>query len=454
MNTGLALRKPLESSLGAAHRFLVANGTFSRVRLMRSLNAFVRANEFHPPGYYAILAQRWEQQFCQTHRLPYYAPEPVPLSMALRNCPLCAAAGYHSLVYQWAWLSHCPVHRTSLVGLCPECHDPWPSVVDLLQRQCPGCGWPIHRQQLCQRQAFTNSWLAIEALRDLQQDYASIAKARLTAVDPSRHALDEHQSIAIGHPDFASIYAYQFPGRHAQLLTQQTSVQPVTCFRFPLPVARRGKYRSPSPERPDGRSVLGHLAPGWRRRVKIQIIKAIECYRQRPLVIPRFCPMEFEGLDGDTDCFLMAFIYWQKLVGNRPDHPPPHSRYFDQGAGSYPLIPVPMEWLSLATDGADQVSGFLLPSRFPVPLEVTQRVYELDLWWCFKSLLTYFDTLKSQRDAPGFTSLGAAAPDWAWPGRPYNEAMGIFVNRQRALELVIPTARLSWSLEDLSLLAT
>lgn len=403
------------------------------------MKAFSLPNEFHAPGYYAVLAQRWEQQFCLAHQLPYHPPEPLPQSTALRNCPRCAAIGYHSPVYQWAWLTQCPIHGVPLTAACPDCQAPWPSVVELLERHCPGCGWPVPRHQLSSLEAFSTPWSAIDSVRAVHRDYRSVAKARLTASENSPHALDEHQSIAIEHRDFASIYVHQFPYSHRQLLAQQAWLQPVTCFRFALS-AKRVDGKS------GGRQAFDHLASGWRRQVETQILKAIERDRQGPLVIPRFYAMEFEGLAADTDCVLMALTYWRKLVKTRPDHAPPRSRYFDQGAGSYPLIPVPMARVALATED-DQDSGFLCAVQFPIPLRLMRRMYYLDLWWCFQSLCIYFEVLKAQRDAIHSNTLYRTLPLWAWPGRSYNEAMGIFIHGQHQVELVIPTARLSWSLK-------
>jgi hypothetical protein len=39
-----------------------------------------------------------------------------------RHCPLCARRGFHSVLYQLASLTHCPLHKkTALVERCPKC---------------------------------------------------------------------------------------------------------------------------------------------------------------------------------------------------------------------------------------------------------------------------------------------------------------------------------------------
>ncbi len=448
LNTGLTLRKPLESTYGAAHRFLAANSGIKIPDMLKELRAFEHNNEFHYPGYYSLLAQRHEQQFCQQHQLPYILPEPIPYALKIRNCAQCAAIGYHSMTYQWKWLTHCPVHKIPLTEQCPACHRPWPSVSELLRCHCAICGWPISRHQLIQADAFTASWPAFETLQVIKLEYQSRVKVRLTALANSIYALDEHQCVSIMHQDFASIYAQQFPARRRQLVSENYSLQKVTRFVFPFPLdGKKNHWRN-------DRDSLYQQVLGLRDHVSGQIVTAIEEYRQRPLEIPSFYDMEFFGLNEQTDSYLLAFLYWRKLVntGIGSNRKPPRSKYFDVGTGTHPLIPVPMCNLAVATDSENDLdSGFNLPSRLPAPLGLTLKVYELDLWWCFRSILKYFDTLKVHRESTSLSRLYQELPEWAWPGANYNDGISVFLNEYNKLELIMLASRLKYTLDDLEL---
>ena len=451
LNTGLTLRKPRESTYGAAHRFLAVNPGIKTPDMLKELRGFRHDDEFSSPGYYSVLAQRHEQQFCEHHHLPYIVPDPTPKTLRIRNCAQCAAMGYHSMIYQWEWLTYCPIHKTPLMHQCPVCSRPWPSVSELLHRHCGTCGWPISRQQLIQSGAFTASpsWSDCEVLQSIKEDYQSLIKVRLTALDNSFHALDEHQSVSILHRDFASIYAQQFPRHHRQLLSKNISFKKIKQFTFPFPAEDKKTLQAG-----DLRNLHQQVLI-QREYVATQILATIETYRQRPLDIQAFYDMEFFGLNKDTDSYLLAFLYWRKLIttGLCSNTNPPRSKYFETLSGTYPLIPIPMCYLAVAKDSAnDPDSGFALPARLPAPLDLTLKVYELDLWWCFKSLLKYFDTVKTHWESVNVSPWYQALPEWATPGGNYNDVMGIFLNKHHELELLIPMARLKYSLDDLGLM--
>lgn len=66
-------------------------------------------------------------------------------SKAIKQCPECAKIVFHSDVYNFQWMTHCPFHKKELVIACPVCHKQWPdyspySYKKDIDNSCPCCG--------------------------------------------------------------------------------------------------------------------------------------------------------------------------------------------------------------------------------------------------------------------------------------------------------------------------
>ncbi|WP_197479170.1 hypothetical protein, partial [Oleiphilus sp. HI0132] len=60
---------------------------------------------------------------------------------ALRHCAQCSALFYHSDIYDYPWLTNCPIHDTTLGSTCSRCHSPYPKTrQEIATRHCPQCG--------------------------------------------------------------------------------------------------------------------------------------------------------------------------------------------------------------------------------------------------------------------------------------------------------------------------
>lgn len=173
VNTGLRLARPFESRYAMVRRCLAANPgvPFSAIE--------------------ASLAAAYPQAHSLTERLERLQREPLapspaadlPLSVRhRRQCPRCAAALYHSDVYLFPWLSHCPIHHCPLTESCPACHRPWPSAQEVARRDCCGCG-------------------RYAAAQVPTEDYESIAAIHeFVASDEPEHSLIARRGDRMGDP--------------------------------------------------------------------------------------------------------------------------------------------------------------------------------------------------------------------------------------------------------------
>ena len=124
------------------------------------------------------------------------------------------------------------------------------------------------------------------------------------------------------------------------------------------------------------------------------------------------------------------------------------SRYFDFGLGAYPLIPTPLEQVSFNSQLNSSAAG---GDNRLAPLDLVFFVYELDLWWCYKSILKYFDVLKTHRDTRSWNQFYAALPEWAWPGTNYNDNLVIVNSATNTFDLYVPSTTVALTFDDLEL---
>jgi hypothetical protein len=106
----IALWKPFESELGAAMRHRL----FGYVHKKAS-KEIDNTRQGPLPGH---AMSRYHQK-CLAHILTN-AHDPDPCSGVSLHCPDCQQLGYHSLLYNHLWLTHCPIHAKPLSRSTPD----------------------------------------------------------------------------------------------------------------------------------------------------------------------------------------------------------------------------------------------------------------------------------------------------------------------------------------------
>lgn len=139
-NTGVHFRQPYESYYSKYRRFLSANpacrinditGDIDR-RYLKAFDLELIYNE---------LSQK--EKSLPSFEMPLDYTNSIEYRIT-KNCPTCSSSGYHSYLYEYTWLTECPEHKTKLVDSCPSCHKAWPTIKELIKRDCSVCGRHIN----------------------------------------------------------------------------------------------------------------------------------------------------------------------------------------------------------------------------------------------------------------------------------------------------------------------
>lgn len=419
LNTGLALLHPYHSLYSRYRCFLMSNGHLTLAGIKQALQQHAAPGDYRQPGYLVALAEDHQQRFCNALGIPYHAPAPIPLSVPVRNCSACAAIGYHSRCFEWRWVSHCPVHRLPLVEHCSRCHQRWPALTALANRNCPLCGRGGY--DLNDSLPTLNSpYAALSIFDKIEQEYRCAPRFRLRGSGSTRFALDYHDPVPIDHPMFASVFCTTRPELRSELLALGVPFADILAYRFSCTTAVA-----------DAVNVTGAEAAHSRAQVAAQIQRGIETLRGKPLRALSRVNMEYDGMDQDTDCYRYAYLYWRNLVTQPPGvgiHRGHESRFFQMNApATYPLIPCPMDTIEhlVALEHA-QFGTTEVMDASPVPLALHLLVYKLDLWVCFKSLLTYFERLKQALLSSSGPAFYDHLPPWAQPGACYSDGISLY----------------------------
>lgn len=145
INSGLMFRRKYESDQNAVRRFLIANEGFTKSDYKHlcgnslSLESFTKLVKKTQTTKYWITntwlySRSWHKQLFD----PSYFGNMNPYQR--KQCPLCAAELFHSYIYSYKWVRHCPIHNVELTDHCPECGKPWPEYFNLVRNNCPNCG--------------------------------------------------------------------------------------------------------------------------------------------------------------------------------------------------------------------------------------------------------------------------------------------------------------------------
>jgi|GEM_PF-5380971 hypothetical protein len=168
LNSGLTLRRPFESELGAYRRFLIANRPLGFSRVFALLNQLQSGKESQ-----LELARTAEQRICSNLGISYVQPSAQFSLNRFRNCEACARSGYHCYLFNASWIKTCPVHHLDLVSSCPNCQHPWPHPYELHRRKCQCCGIDVKFSALAKKRALEspNTWRAMSVMDSVIQNH-------------------------------------------------------------------------------------------------------------------------------------------------------------------------------------------------------------------------------------------------------------------------------------------
>jgi hypothetical protein len=446
LNTGLALRQPGDSLYSRLRCFFMSNWGVPLAVIRQELHRLSKPGQVTRPGHLLALVEQHQREYCRRYRIPYASSDALPLSAAVRTCPVCAVIGYHSIVFQWPWLSRCPVHGVALTLTCPVCGRPWPSAIQLARCQCHGCGWRSPYDPSVATSLDTAAYSCISVVANYARATRALPQWHLIAASSFSLAQNEHSPPTLSDPLFASTYG------------QRSSQVRVMLWKFGVHMTGMRLHRFPRMISAPCRALLmdstyvARQDQVVRDRVAARLHQRLAAFGAQPPPCTDLSAHDYEGIDRHTNCYHLAYAYWCTLV-NAPARAEIHwgyaSRYFElNGKRQYPLIPQPMCYM------IHDVEAGLRRDESPrhlLPLGMRNLIYELDLWLCFKALVKYFDTLKAAQECLGWSSMHARLPAWARPGAPYGVGISAYREGPDTLVLQVPRHYYRLEFDDLTL---
>ena len=155
INIGHLFAKPYESNYSMMRRCLCANPGLTYFYIASLLNQSVhyRRNAYER---LRTLQVRYKLNKYDSYPSSFVFPEPIvdidttSSSHYKRQCPKCAKEMYHTNIYNYSWLSRCPIHHCKLTYQCGICNQQWPTIQTVAKRDCPGCGLiPVNLLKKC-----------------------------------------------------------------------------------------------------------------------------------------------------------------------------------------------------------------------------------------------------------------------------------------------------------------
>ncbi len=393
INTGLLLRRPYESDYAAFRRFLVANQFETQAVLKAELEAFGERSAVMPgKPWIALKAREWEKKFCEANALPFQLPAPVDHRYPLRNCPVCAAQCYHTVLYQYPWAKRCPLHRQEIVTSCPSCKQPWPTPSELRKRECPCCSARLSLSHLSANTAFkepidTHFFDAVSQALD-RHDLTS--GTILHAQYAGENQYGKHTSPTPDDLGWPSLIANIEPAAKAAFEAFGAEILPISekIYDIGSMGSKTGPNRS------------------WETRWEQRLSRCFDAALREKLR-HRFGPKAADGSDSFffADRYSVAqIVYWCRInwraivnegprrrrhlpyvsgceLFMKPDYPMPLSPCFVTHVAE--PIPTNPEFFTLC--------GEILPRQLPSQLQCW--LYQCDLWWTFLAMLSYLDAV-------------------------------------------------------------
>lgn len=426
LNEGLALKKYGESQYGQIRRLIIAN-PLSR---SQATSAFLKGWDFtycsgNPKDMYPgdkkftgedlkeLLITQLEPVVSTNKVYLYGSARKNPVcehTAPLKNCPSCSKAIYHNTLFQFKWAKCCPLHGEQLVTKCPECGRQWPSLSELLDRDCLACGIRHSIEELNANSAFNRDQYqkTFEPYQQLIDSYTEVGEMNMTGMRPYK-VFESYGLDDVNSSDFPSLVAAFSPNRKC-MLEKVTSIDRV--YRV-----RKFKHAGIEAKVTD-RAEREKCDRIWARevfsKVDLEVLLLLsytdEAHHQHQLL----------NSYSEADCpYCLAYSVWSHLSRARISESPDEEINPQFGKDLWRLNDG-VEWAPVGVHPHFCLTNtkFQLrweqenkrPSEAPlvdVPLHISKRIYRLLLWKSFENICLF---LLHRARLTGYSSTGYLIP--------------------------------------------
>jgi hypothetical protein len=158
----------------------------------------------------------WEAQLsinAERTSMPYRPTQPISYRKPLRNCAVCAAQCYHSWLYQYEWVTKCPLHHETISTSCPSCRQPWPKAGELRTRRCACCSARLSPSVLATSGAFqqikeTGDFDTVAAALEQYKERSGVS---VFAQHAGENQFRIHDELPASHLNWPSLIAHKNP---------------------------------------------------------------------------------------------------------------------------------------------------------------------------------------------------------------------------------------------------
>lgn len=154
-NTGSSLRHRCEGSYNQYRRFLISNkgAKFNNKILKQEIGEItgsIQINKFREGMADAVWAIDYlRRRTKNSSHLETFSYNKIDRNYHPKlNCHKCSVAGLHTPIFDFPWVTHCPVHSVKLMNRCAQCNQTWPTMAELAKRECSACGTNVSFEDL------------------------------------------------------------------------------------------------------------------------------------------------------------------------------------------------------------------------------------------------------------------------------------------------------------------
>lgn len=392
LNLGRALQRPFESEYNAYRRFLVANGRLDITEIRKELHLldtdfYESRTQISTDDLFRNYVENNEQikqttDFQSLEKNKY---------KHIRNCPKCAQGCFHSDLYQFNWLTVCPIHGEPLTYSCPECNKQWPKLGEIKYRKCHTCGSTYHWDELRASNAFrldTNDAEKLEFLNKIINDYKNHVKGAAIKLYARKEILNMHKSINIDHALFPSLMAIINPAltptldqlniKHTKFKKFIYKIEPTTKF-----LDKMQPYYDNSQDNVFAKKVRKTMERQIRRELKNKFnVSNLKCPKE-------FLFEEYHYLVDESYLPGIAFTVWKTFVDE-------NSLECGEMFGSHkPIMPCLLTTLVLEEEDVFEIIYVgKTHTEYITPIEIQTALYKYDLWITFTNILYYLNAYK------------------------------------------------------------
>jgi len=398
-NIGSALKRPFESKYNTYRRFLVSNGNLS----ISNLSAELRIN-------YPEFFQSKARLDCMSVALHLNTNDSDASSPSIlyrlskseeqekiRNYPICAEMCFHSSLYQYTWVTQCPLHNVSLTTHCPTCHQQWPSYGQLANRKCNTCGRLLSWRHLVQVNAFDESSQIIEKMSEISEIIILLQNAnKVTLVSSSENANNTGNLVFRENTDlFPSVIKSLYPHLSSHLIALGVDIKDITKL-----VIRKENIQALGNEVNRHQDLI-NVSEKVKKVVNKKIKKEVLKWTCKKLL--KFKYNNSEGLYScirtQEELLETAYYLWLAFIDPNKESTPASAVLYLQSICNGPgcnLISAPPIVLNILKGESADLSSFNTnnSSYYILPEDVKEHIFEIRLIQAFLNILGYLIYLR------------------------------------------------------------